>query len=132
MPKNNNAGMSYKNKRKINPDSLPEDFKPSAKDVDIWDVLEERKRKGLWDGEIDRITVTEYDLTKGTHYYEITDARKREVTCNLCPIRHGGVLEAHMLSRYEVKNGIIYLDKMPRTRAPERKRIDKRRRKKLQ
>lgn len=131
MPKNNNAGTNSKSRR-INLDNLPEDFKPSAKDVDIWEVLAERKKKGLWSGEIDRIAVTEYDLTKGTHYYEITSLQKREVTCILCPIAHGGILEAHLLSRYQVKNGIIYLDKMPRTRAPEKKRIDKRRRKKLQ
>lgn len=89
--------------------------KPNA-----WDVLKERKKKGLWDGEITTHEVKDYPITSGEHYYEITDIRKREVTCTSCPIKHGGILEAHKLTRYEVKDGIIYLDGKAMTKAPKK------------
>lgn len=90
------------------------------KPPNIWDVLEERKKKGLWDGEIDVVPIKEYPLTAGEHYYELTDIRKREVTCKSCAIKHGGILEAHLLMRYKVENGVIYLDNKPVTRAPQK------------
>lgn len=92
---------------------------------DIWKVLEERKKKGLWDGEIKVSQIKKYPITKGDHYFVITNNRKREVTCMSCPIKHGGILEAHMLSRYRVENGVIYLDGKATNTTPKGFSLDK-------
>ena len=91
---------------------------------DIWQILEERKKRGLWDGEIKVHQIKEYSLSKGEHYFIISDNRKREVMCITCPLKHGGILEAHMLTRYKVEDGIIYLDGKPTNTAPK-KALDK-------
>ena len=87
---------------------------------DIWKVLEERKKRGLWDGEIKIHQIKEYPLNKGEHYFIISNNRAREVKCTSCPLSHGGILEAHMLTRYKVENGVIYLDGKPTNQAPKK------------
>ena len=57
---------------------------------DIWQILEERKKRGLWDGEIKVHQIKEYSLSKGEHYFIISDNRKREVTCTSCSIKQIG------------------------------------------
>src|SRR6266498_3357368 len=82
---------------------LREEEKDSQrKKPNLWDVLAERKRKGLWDGEIERVTIKEYNLSDLPHFF-VLDNKKREVKCTNCPIEHGGILEAKLLSRYEIK-----------------------------
>lgn len=95
------------------------DEKKKEKLPDIWKILEERKKLGLWDGEIKVHQIKEYPLSKGEHYFIISDNRKREVMCTSCPLKHGGILEAHMLSRYKVKDGVIYLDGKATNTAPK-------------
>lgn len=84
---------------------------------DIWKILEERKKRGLWDGEIKIHQIKEYPLSKGEHYFIISNNPAREVMCISCPLQHGGILEAHMLARYKVENGVIYLDGKPTNKA---------------
>lgn len=79
-------------------------------DSGIWDILKERKRRGLWSGNIEHIEIKEHKINAGPHFYVIEDARKRSIVCTSCPIKHGGVLEASMLTRYTVENGVLYLD----------------------
>jgi len=99
-----------KNSKNKNKEKLP----------DIWQILEERKKRGLWDGEIKVHQIKEYSLSKGEHYFIISDNRKREVTCTSCSIKHGGILEAHMLNRYKVEDGVIYLDEKATNIAPKK------------
>lgn len=79
----------------------------------VWDVLEERKKRGLWDGEIDTIEIKEHSLSSGKHYFIVEDASKRSIICNTCPISHGGILEAHLLHLYRLEDGILYFKGEP-------------------
>lgn len=90
-----------------------------AKYPDIWEVLKARKEKGLWHGEIKVHKIREFNLSKGDHYYVVEDIRKRSVKCISCPVTHGGLLEANLLARYKVENGIIYLDGNPTNTMPK-------------
>ena len=90
------------------------------KKVNVWDVLKERKKKGLWDGEITTHQIVEHQITGGPHYYVVSNAGKREITCTSCAMRHGGILEAHLLSRYQTENGIIYLDGKAQNVTPQK------------
>lgn len=106
--------------QRSNPDDILEDFKsPDAKDVDIWGVLEKRKEKGLWDGEIEVIETTSHNLSKGDHYYVVEDARRRSIKCLSCNMPHGGILEPHRLHRYTIKDGVLYLDDKATNTTPE-------------
>lgn len=98
----------------------PKNEEAQDKPADIWAELEDRKKKGLWDGEIDIVQIKEYPLTAGEHYFQITNIRKREITCTACAVQHGGILEAHLLHRYKVENGIIYLDNKPMTKTAQK------------
>lgn len=82
---------------------IAEDEKP-----DLFAVLEERKRRGQWKGQVDRHEVKEYTLSGGQHYYEMESLAKRSIVCTSCPIKHGGILEAHLLGLYELKEGVLY------------------------
>ena len=90
------------------------------KKVDVWEVLKERKKKGLWDGEITTHQMVEHQIIGGPHFYVVSNPGKREVTCTSCAIKHGGILEAHLLSRYKVENGIIYLDGKAQNVTPQK------------
>lgn len=99
--------------------SKPSSQKTNDDIPNVWDVLKERKRRGLWDGEIEVIELkSPQSLNKGRHYYVIENNRERSVKCISCAIPHGTILEAHMLHRYEVKDGIIYLDGKPLNEVP--------------
>jgi hypothetical protein len=85
----------------------------------IWALLKKRKEEGTFQGEIETlIPKTIVNLTSGEHYYEIEDVRKRSIVCRTCEVRHGGILEAHMLSRYKVEKGVLYLDNKPTNKVP--------------
>ena len=85
---------------------------------DLFEALEEKRKKGLWDGDVEHIEFKEHNLTGGKHYYEMLDVRKREIVCTTCPIRHGGILEAKMLTRYRLEKGVLYLDGKPCNETP--------------
>lgn len=82
----------------------------------IWAALRKAKDAGKWDGEIETITPTNYSLKKGVHYFEVEDSKKRTVVCTSCPIRHGLILEAHLLTRYTISDGVVSLDGKPLNR----------------
>ena len=62
----------------------------------------------LYQGEVDKIEIKEHNFTKGKHYYEIEDIKKRSIVCTSCPIRHGGILESKHLIDYRVEDGVLY------------------------
>lgn len=93
------------------PNNEPKKDKQQGNELpNIWDILKERKQKGLWHGDIDVVKIKEYKINSGAHYFVIEDLKKGSVACTSCPIKHGGYLEPHLLTRYEVKDGVIYLD----------------------
>ncbi len=79
----------------------------------IWELLREKKKRGLWNGEIDTIPIKEFNLTRGKHYFVVEDVRKRSVKCISCPIVHGTYLEAKYLARYTITDGVLALDGKP-------------------
>lgn len=94
----------------------PEDFKPIKYDPENLPNLWDKLKKG--GAEIENIEAEEINLTSGEHYYIIDDLRTRSVKCISCIKKHGGILESHLLTRYKVENGIIYLDGKATTKAP--------------
>lgn len=86
----------------------------------IWEVLEKRKEKGLWHGEIEVHEIKETNITKGTHYYVVENPRTGSVKCTSCSISHGHILEPHLLTRYDIRDGVIYFDGKAITQAPTR------------
>ena len=111
-----------KQKTKSDPEEIKEDQKPEMPNA--WDVLAERKKRGLWNGEVTTHKVKKYKLNKGAHYYVIEDFRTGSVKCVSCAISHGGILENHMLTRYRVEDGVIYLDGVSRNKTPKGFDID--------
>lgn len=107
---------SWQNKAKENKkpkqNSIPEE------NLNIWDALKRAKKDGRFKGEIHEYHKPHYNLLKGEHYYEIEDAAKGSIKCVTCPIKHGGILEAHLLSQYELKNGVLYLDGVAQNKTP--------------
>ena len=86
--------------------------------IDIWRVLELRKELGWWDGDIDIVPIKEFNLSGGVHYFVVENPATRSIRCTSCPISHGGILEAHMLTRYRVENGVLYFDDRPVNKTP--------------
>lgn len=122
MQKNSqNANPEAPEKKKLYKE-LEEEF--AKESPDIWRVLEIRKKLGTWHGDIKIEQIKKYNLSKGPHYYVVEDLRKRSVKCISCPVSHGGILEAHLLARYKVENGIIYLDGKPTNEAPKGFKVD--------
>lgn len=80
---------------------------------DIWKILEERKRRGHWNGEIQVLPIKTFSLIKGKHYYVVENNRKRSIKCIACPVVHGTFLESHMLTRYKLEDGVLSVDGKP-------------------
>ena len=110
------------------PKQINEELKNEEKNAkpegNIWETLRALKKKGLFKGDIDEIIPKDFNLKTGDHYYVIDDLRKHTVKCISCPIIHGGILEAHLLTRYRVENGIIFFDEEPTNTAPKDFRVD--------
>ena len=79
----------------------------------IWELLKEKKKRGLWNGEIDVLPIREFNLTSGKHYFVVEDAKKRSIKCVSCPIMHGTFLEAKYLTRYTITDGVLAFDGKP-------------------
>lgn len=109
------------NKRKLilsdeNINELLEQLKIQNEDFeipDLWKVLNERKKKGLWNGEIEVIETKSHSLIKGKHYYVVENPRTRSIKCISCAVIHGTILEAKFLTRYKIEDGILYFDNKP-------------------
>lgn len=89
----------------------PDEFVTPGVGLDLWQTQEKRIQKGL---ATTPITVEHpkktYNLSKGVHYFEVENAARKSIVCTSCPVRHGGILEAHLLTRYKLEDGILYLD----------------------
>lgn len=92
---------------------------PDEELPDIWEILKQRKAKGLWDGEIETIEIKSTNLKKGDHYFVIENMRQRSIVCLSCNQKHGGILEARNLHRYKLENGVLYLDGKPTNTTPK-------------
>lgn len=78
---------------------------------DMWGYLQFLFDKGIRKEKIDIIPIKEYNLAaSGKHYFVIDDIRKRTIKCTTCPVTHGGVLEAHLLTHYKVEDGVLYFE----------------------
>jgi hypothetical protein len=91
----------------------------------FWNKIKELHQKGILKGDYREYEKPYYNLLKGEHYYEIEDAKKGSIVCTSCPVRHGGILESHLLARYKVEDGVLYLDDQAINKAPKRAKIDK-------
>lgn len=116
----NRARSSSNSKRNENEPLTPnlETENKGEQALDIWAVIKERKRLGLWDGDIETHEIVEYNLSSGKHYYEIEDLRKRTIVCTSCAIKHGGILEAKLLTHYRLEDGVLYLRDVPVNQKP--------------
>lgn len=92
---------------------------------DIWRVIDLQKQLGLRDKGYETITPKEFNLSSGKHYFVLESIGKRSIKCISCPITHGGILEAHLLTRYKLEDGVISLDGKPLNEAPAMPNVDK-------
>lgn len=75
--------------------------------------------RGFHKGDYREYTKPFYNLNKGAHYYVLDNPARRTVKCLSCPVAHGGMLEAHLLTRYRLQDGVLYLDEKPVNVVPE-------------
>lgn len=85
----------------------------------FWNRIKWLHEKGLHKGDYQEYEKPYYNLNKGSHYYVLDDPKKSTIKCLSCPIKHGGVLEAHLLTRYTLKEGVLYLDGEAINKTPE-------------
>lgn len=85
----------------------------------FWAKIKWLKERGLHKGDYQEYEKPYYNLNKGSHYYVLENSAKRTIKCISCPVKHGGVLEAHLLTRYALKEGVLYLDGKPINQTPE-------------
>jgi len=102
------------------------EFDTPTEILDFWGVHGERFKKGLTKSPI----VVEhpkqtYTLSKGAHYFVIEDVRRRSIACITCPVKHGGILEAHMLTQYRLENGVLFYKGRAINELPEKTVVDK-------
>jgi hypothetical protein len=110
-------GVSKKKKEESllripNPEPLaPDEFVSPNTGLDFWKVHEERLKRGLT---TDQIAIEHpkntFNLSQGRHYYVVEDAAAKSIACTSCPVKHGGILEAHLLTKYTIENGILYFE----------------------
>lgn len=98
-----------------NPEPLsPDEFKEYAPHPDFWEVHAERFKKGLTKEPIivehpkNTINLSRL-MQEGTHYFVVDDPKKRSIVCTKCQTKHGGILEAHLLTQYKLEDGVLYL-----------------------
>lgn len=85
----------------------------------FWRKIKWLHERGLHKGDYQEYNAPSWNLTKGSHYYVIEDAGKRSIKCISCSIKHGGILEARLLTRYRLNEGVLYLDDKPLNATPE-------------
>lgn len=102
-------------------DDQPDEFKePEALHGDaFWNRIKWLHEKGLHKGDYQEYEKPYYNLNKGGHYYVLDDPKRKTIRCISCPIKHGGLLEAHLLTRYRLHEGILYFDEKPINSLPE-------------
>lgn len=76
----------------------------------FWARVKWLQERGMWKGDYREYEKPYYNLNKGNHYYVMDDPRKGSIKCLSCPVKHGGILEAHLLTRYTLNEGVLALD----------------------
>lgn len=89
-----------------------DEFKQFEPHPDFWSVHAERFAKGLTKEPIitehPKSTVNLSKLMRDSkHYFVVEDPKRRMVSCSICPMKHGGILEAHLLTQYKIENGVL-------------------------
>lgn len=92
---------------------------------DPWKVMDLAAKLGIPAPKIDRIQTKEFNLSSGKHYFVMENIAKRSIKCISCPITHGGILEAHLLTRYTLTDGVLSLDGKALNTAPKLPDVDK-------
>lgn len=103
------------------PDDQPVDTKQDEP-VDsntFWSRIKWLHERGLWGGDYREYEKPYYNLNKGAHYYVMENSRRRTIKCISCPVSHGGILEAHLLTRYSLGNGVLFFDGKPTNTTPD-------------
>jgi len=85
----------------------------------FWAKIKWLKDRGLHKGDYQEYEKPFYNLNKGGHYFVLDNSAKRTIKCISCPVKHGGMLEAHLLTRYALKDGVLSLDGRAINQTPE-------------
>jgi len=85
----------------------------------FWNTIKWLHDRGFHKGDYREYESPHYNLNKGEHYYVIEDAKKGSIKCISCPVKHGGILEAHLLTKYTLKDGILSLNGKPINQTPK-------------
>lgn len=85
----------------------------------FWQKMKWLHERGLHKGDYQEYEKPYYNLNKGAHYFVMDDPRKHTIKCVSCPVKHGGILEAHKLSRYTLSEGVLSLDGKAINQVPE-------------
>jgi len=99
----------------------PAEFKeqPAVESSTFWSRIKWLHDRGLHKGDYQEYEKPYYNLNKGVHYFVMQDSRRRMIKCISCPVAHGGILEAHLLTRYTIHEGVLSLDGKPINQTPE-------------
>ena len=81
---------------------------------DIWESLEQAGKGEL----IQHFDAPQYKLTTGEHYWVVSDPKRLEISCTSCPIKHGGIIDAHEAYKTNIIDGVIYVDGNPISKTP--------------
>lgn len=85
----------------------------------FWAKIKWLKERGFHKGDYQEYEKPFYNLNKGGHYYVLKSPSSYTIECISCPVKHGGILEAHLLTRYTLKDGVLYLDGRAVNQVPE-------------
>lgn len=96
------------NSSKMKNEKTEETNKPK---VSVIDLLEHKDEDHVFHNEVKTHHGKDLFRSKSEeHYYVLSDNRKRVIRCISCKILHGGILEAHLLTRYKINDGVLSLD----------------------
>lgn len=98
----------------------PQEFVSPEPEVgsSFWKKMKWLHDRGLHKGDYQEYEKPYYNLNKGAHYYVLDSASSYTIRCLSCPVKHGGILEAHLLTRYALKDGVLYFDGKPVNQVP--------------
>lgn len=103
---------------KIDDDPLEFADQPAITGNKFWSTIKWLHERGLHKGDYQEYEKPFYNINKGAHYFVVEDPKKRSIRCISCPVKHGGILESHLLTRYLIKNGTLFLDDRPINQTP--------------
>lgn len=119
MPKNEENQLPRVPTNKSEDDPAEFQEQPEQSGSTFWTKIKWLKERGLHKGDYQEYEKPFYNLNKGGHYFVLDNSTKRTIKCISCPVKHGGVLESHLLTRYTLKDGVLYLDGRAINQIPE-------------